>query len=115
MIIMDEIFRDFLVTFTIVAAVFGMVYMHYMTRHRERLAMMEKGLNPSELTAQKAARWTTLKYGMLLIGVAVGMLVGNWMYQSYDLSNIVSYLSMTLLFGGLSLVLYFIIEAKFKK
>ena len=112
---MDEIFRDFLVTFTIVAAIFGMVYIHYMTRHRERLAMMEKGLDPSELSQRKDARWISLKYGMLLIGVAVGMLVGNIVYETYDLSNIVSYLSMTFLCGGLSLVLYFIIEGKFKK
>ncbi len=112
---MDEIFRDFLVTFTIVAAVFGMVYMHYITRHRERLSMMEKGLDLSGLLAGKHARWTSLKYGMLLIGVAIGMLVGNIVYKQYDLSNIVSYLSMTLLCGGLSLVLYFIIEGKYKK
>lgn len=115
MIVMDEIFRDFLVTFTIVTAVFGMVYIHYMTRHRERLAMMDKGLNPSELSSRKDVRWTTLKYGMLFIGIAVGMLVGNMVYVAYELSNIVSYLSMTLLCGGLSLVLYFIIEGKFKK
>ncbi len=112
---MDEIFRDFLVTFTIVAAIFGMVYIHYMTRHRERLAMMEKGLAPSELSSRKDSRWISLKYGMLLVGVAVGMLVGNVVYETYELSNIVAYLSMTLLWGGLSLVFYFIIEGKYKK
>lgn len=112
---MDEIFRDFLVTFTIVVAIFGMVYVHYMTRHRERIAMMAKGLDFAELTSKKNARWTTLKYGMLLIGIAIGLLIGNAVYETYDLSNIIAYLSMTLLCGGLSLVFYFVLEGKYKK
>lgn len=112
---MDEIFRDFLVTFVIVAAVFGMVYVYYMTRHRERMSMMEKGLDLSQLASKNNARWASLKYGMLLIGIGIGTLFANILYKQYDLNNLVAFFSMTFLCGGLSLVAYFLIEGKYRK
>lgn len=112
---MDEIFRDFLVTFTIVAAIFAIIYTYFLTRHRERIAMMERGIDLSELSSKNASRWTALKLGMLFIGIAIGMLVGNILYTHYELSDILSFLSMTFLFGGLSLVFYFLIENKYRK
>lgn len=112
---MDEIFRDFLVTFIIVAALFGIVYVYYLNRHRERVMMMERGLNLSELSLGKNSRWMALKFGILLTGLAIGILIGNLLYEYFGLTNIVSFLSMTLLFGGLGLILYFFIETKYKK
>ncbi len=112
---MDEIFRDFLVTFIIVAASFGIVYVYYLNRHRERLMMMERGLDLSELSSGKNARWKALKFGILLTGLSVGILIGNFLYERFGLTDVVSFLSMTLLFGGLGLILYFFIETKYKK
>ncbi len=111
---MDEIFRDFLVTFTIVSAIFGVIYVHYMTRHREKMSMLDRGIELTELF-NKDTKWVTLKYGMFITGFAIGIIVGNILYTTYDLSNIASYLSMTFLFGGLSLILNFFIEQKYKK
>lgn len=111
---MDEIFRDFLVTFTIAAAIFGIIYVYFLTRHRERMTMMERGIDLSGLLAAKKG-WTALKYGMLAIGIAVGILIGNILYEYYNFNTIVSFLSMTFLFGGISLVGYFLIETKYRK
>jgi len=112
---MNDIFRDFLVTFVIVAAVFGMVYVHYMTRHREKMTMLERGVDISEINNRSHYKWIALKYGMVMIGIAIGILVGNILFVKFGLGNIVSYLSMTFLFGGISLIINFIIEKKYKK
>ncbi len=112
---MDEIFRDFLVTFIIVAAIFGIFYVYFMTRHREKLILLEKGMDASEFYAKKDSKWISLKYGMLLIGLSLGILIGNIVDSIFDLGNIICYLSMTFLFGGLNLILYFLIEKKYKK
>lgn len=112
---MDETFIDFLVTFIIVAALFGIVYVYYLNRHRERIMMMERGLDLSELSSRKSSRWIALKFGILLTGLAIGILIGNILYEYFGLTDIVSFLSMTLLFGGLGLIIYFLLETKYKK
>ena len=113
--IMNEIFRDFLVTFTIVSAIFGIIYTYFITRHRERLLIMERGQDLSEFIRKKDTKWGVLKFGILFIGMSLGILMGNLLDQSYDLENTVAYFSMILLFGGVSLVCYFLIENKYKK
>ncbi|MEE9363470.1 MAG: DUF6249 domain-containing protein [Cellulophaga sp.] len=112
---MDEIFRDFLVTFIIVAAFFGIVYVFFMTRHRERLLLIERGLDMSNFPPNKNMRWVALKFGVLFIGIAIGILVGNVLSEYLDFNEVVSFLSMTFLFGGLGLVSYFFIESNYKK
>lgn len=112
---MDEIFRDFLVTFIIVAALFGIVYVYYLTRHRERVIMMERGLDLADLSSGKRSKWNALKFGILLAGLAIGILVGNILHEYFGLSDKVSFLSMILMFGGLGLIIYFLIETKYKK
>ncbi|WP_271785090.1 DUF6249 domain-containing protein [Aquimarina algiphila] len=111
---MDEIFRDFLVTFIIVAAIFGIVYVYFLTRHRERMKMMEQGIDLSEIISAKKG-WIALKYGMFGIGLAIGFLVGNVLYEYFNMNDIISFSSMSFLFGGISLVGYFLIETKYRK
>ncbi len=112
---MDEIFRDFLVTLIIVSAIFGIIYTYYITRHRERMTMMDKGIDLLELSSRTTKHWATLKYGMLLVGFAIGILMGNILSTKYELENVVSYSSMTFLSGGISLIIHFLIEKKFRE
>lgn len=114
-IIMDEIFRDFLVSVSAFAAIFGIIYIYYITRHRERMYVLEKGVETPEFLTKKNNQWSTLKYGILLIGIAIGILIGNVLYNHLGLGSFISYLSMVFLFGGLSLISYFLIEKKYKK
>lgn len=112
---MNDIFRDFLVTFIIVAAIFGIIYIHYLTRHREKMAILDRGMDISEFFNKKNGKWLALKYGLLSIGISIGILMGNILFTKYGFGNIVSYLSMTFLFGGISLIANFLIEKKYKK
>ena len=54
----------------------------------------------------------TLKSGMLLMGVSVGIIVAAIISNMGVLNEGANYSSMILFFGGLSLVLYYYIEKK---
>jgi flagellar biosynthesis protein FliQ len=103
------------------ATVFGVIYVHYSTRNKERMALIEKGADASLFnTGKEAIKWNfawskfTLKLGMLAMGVAVGIMVAAIMAQSQILDEDALYPSMIFFFGGLSLVLFYIIDRKSK-
>jgi hypothetical protein len=111
---MHEITRDFLVSIAAFATVFGIIYTIVITRYRERMSMLEKGVDPSYF-ASKGPDTRALKAGMLCIGIALGLLAGNMLYKTDLLDRVVAYFSMTFLFGGLSLIVNFIVERKLRR
>jgi hypothetical protein len=110
---MEEVTRDLLVSVSAFAGIFGIVYVIVMTRFRERMAMLERGVDPSSFVS-KGNKTATLKWGMLCVGVALGIIIGNALEESNVLEEEVAYLSMIFLFGGLSLILNYIIDRKIK-
>ena len=97
------------------ATVFGIMYVFYNTRNRERLALIEKGADATLFnTNSPAYSWNkfTLKIGLLAIGIAVGIIVGALLARTEVLDEGADYTSMIFLFGGLSLVLFYIIDRK---
>ncbi len=101
------------------ALIFGVMYVYYTTRNKERMALIDKGADASLFNTGKEGRagaynWGkfTLKVGMLFIGVALGILVGAIMSSAELLNDGTNYTSMIFLFGGLSLVLFYIIDRK---
>ena len=107
---MHDITRDFLVSLAAFATVFGIVYLIVIIRYRERMSMLENGIDPSGFASKDKKISNTLKLGMLSIGLAFGILMGNYLYKGDYLDRIPAYFAMTFLFGGLSLVLNFFIE-----
>jgi hypothetical protein len=103
------------------ATVFGIMYMYYTTRNKERLALIEKGADASLFATGKndAARsftWGkfTLKIGMLFMGIAVGIIIAAVLSNAGVLVEGANYPAMIFFFGGLSLVLFYIIDRKAK-
>lgn len=97
----------------VLAVIFGFIYavVFIQVRKKERLAMLEKGADPSIFNVEsKPASY--LKYGILLVGLAVGILLGNILEVQTSLNPVVSYFSMIFLFGGLGLIISHIIENK---
>jgi hypothetical protein len=111
---MQEVTRDLFVSIAAFAGIFGIVYVFLMTRHRERMSMLEKGVDSSVFMSKNNTKSQTLKFGMLCVGIAVGILIGNVLAESYFFDDSVAFLSMVFLFGGLSLILNFIIDRKIK-
>ena len=103
---------EVLIPMAFFAAIFGIFYLYITARNKERLSMIEKGADASMFTRKRKYYAMTLKIGMLLIGVALGILVGSIIDQYTLLEEEVGYFSMIFLFGGLALVTNALMEKK---
>lgn len=112
---MEQTTGDLIIAFAAFASFFGIAYVFLMTRYKERMAMIEKGVEASLFTQKGKSTSLTLKFGMLFIGVALGVLIGNFWHQQYGLEETVAYSSMVFLLGGISLVANFIIDRKLRR
>jgi NADH:ubiquinone oxidoreductase subunit 5 (subunit L)/multisubunit Na+/H+ antiporter MnhA subunit len=102
---------DIIVPITFVASVFVIVYMYLTSRHRERLAMIERGIPATAMENKAKTIANTLKIGMLSVGIALGILMGYLVnYMTKEPDNPVFYFAMTFLFGGCSLIINYKIE-----
>ncbi|WP_421920473.1 DUF6249 domain-containing protein [Marinifilum sp.] len=98
-----------------IISVFGVIplVVYLVHRHKERRALIEKGMDISLLQGEKkCSTLESLKYGILLIGLAVGILIGNILDAYTRLNEEVSYFSMIFLFGGLALLIFYSIAKK---
>ena len=93
------------------AMIFGIVYLY----KRERMAMIERGMDPRRYKPQSAP-YETLKWGLLFIGAGVGLflayLLSNTLFKSADPDNPAPYFALIAIFGGLGLFLSYRIEKK---
>jgi hypothetical protein len=94
-------------------AIFAILYVYWTTRTKERLALIEKGMDAS-IFKTEPSKYALLKWGIFLIGAAVGVITG------YVLANVVNevvaFFTMIFFFGGLGLIVaHFITNALAKK
>lgn len=109
---LDEV----LIPITLFASIFGVLYVYFTTRHKERLALIEKGADASLFhTGKRNNKMQSLKFGMFLVGIALGLLFGNIIAETTRLQEPIAYFSMTFLCGGLSLVFFYLIEKRIAK
>ncbi|MBE9511376.1 MAG: hypothetical protein IMY71_10890 [Bacteroidetes bacterium] len=110
---------EILIVAIIFGAIFGVFYLYFSTRNKERLSLIEKGADASLFYSTKKKKtfpWLTLKFGMLFVGIAVGTAIGILFTNSFPLNLEPLFIfSMIFLFGGLSLILNFMIERKLSK
>lgn len=102
---------EFLVPISLFASIVLIMFLYYTTRNKERLALIEKGAD-ANLFKSKSRSFPTLKIGMFLIGIGLGILFGNIIAQSTSLTEETAYFSMIFLFAGIALVINFVIENK---
>ncbi len=92
--------------------IYGIIYI--VVRRKERLALIEKGADASLFQTKKKVS-SDLKWGMLLLGIGVGILLGRIFAAYSNLGEEASYFSMISLFGGLSLVIYHFLARSMEK
>jgi hypothetical protein len=104
------------------ATAFGIMYVYYTSRTKERMALIEKGADASLFNTGKAGtkfnfNWgkLTLKFGMLFMGIATGIIAGAILDSANIMREEPGYMSMIFFFGGLSLVLFYVIDRKTNK
>jgi len=98
----------------VTAIIFGFVYnvIFILVRKKERMAMLEKGVDTSFFITKPQTSQQALKFGLLFIGVAIGILLGSILSATTVLPEEASYFSMIFLFGGIGLVINYFIEKK---
>jgi len=102
------------------ATIFGAVYLFYTTRNRERLALIDKGADASLFNTgkgkgdRKPVNWGkfALKTGMFFIGIGLGIIAGAIIESLEIMPKGADYTSMIFVFGGLSLVLFYLFDRK---
>lgn len=85
---------------------FGIVYVVMSTRHRERMAMIERGINPDE-GSNKPDREKSLKNGMQLIAVAIGLGCGYLLDTYTNIQQPWVYFGPVILCVGVVMLIYY--------
>lgn len=85
---------------------FGVVYLFFSTRHKQRMAMIEKGVS-AELFNKTDKTRNALKWGMVLIGTGLGLFAGYLLDEYAGFPEPLPYFAMIGLFGGAALVAYY--------
>lgn len=98
----------------ITAIIFGFAYatIDLFVRRKERMALIEKGVDAPSFNSKTSRSVLALKLGLLFIGVAVGLLIGSVLVETTTLNDESAYFSMVFLFGGIGLVLSHFLEKK---
>jgi hypothetical protein len=99
--------------------VFAIVYVAVTTRNKERMLMLEKGVDPKLFAVEpkpvRVSGYLTFKWGLFLIGLAIGLFVAALLDQFSELPETAMYFSMILFFGGLALVIAYLLRGKVEK
>jgi len=89
-----------------------------MTRNKERMAMIEKGMDMSLFVKKHGdeapMKYWVIKIGFLMIGIALGVVTGSLVSNNGMMSEDAAYPSLILLFGGLALVASYFVERKLR-
>jgi hypothetical protein len=92
---------------------FGTSYYYFTTRHKERLALLEKGLPPTAFQQPGAYLSLVLLLGILCVGLAAGIAAGAFL-RALPLANSqeFAYPVSIFFFLGVSLIVaYFLLRA----
>jgi hypothetical protein len=106
-----ELLIPILVPLGFFAMIFGIIYL----RNKEKMAMIERGMDPRAYTAQPAP-YKNLKWGLLLIGAGLGLFLAfvldRSVFNNIGEDNPAIYFALIAVFGGAGLVLSYRIEKK---
>jgi len=98
------------------AMVFGIRYLS----NKEKMAMIERGIDPG-IGKSTPRPYLSLKFGLLLVGLGLGLLValftvrsvfGSEMTHAEEGQSVAIYFGCLGIFGGLGLITSFLIERK---
>jgi hypothetical protein len=103
--VMEEIF----VPIGFFLALFAILYVYWSNRTKERLALIEKGIDAG-IFKSTPSKYALLKWGIFLMGAAVGVIAGYIL--SLVINEVVAYFAMIFLFGGVGLITAYLITKK---
>jgi hypothetical protein len=113
--IMGPFLTGILVPLGSFAMIFGIFYMVVTARNRERMALIERGADPSLFEAKKKGRTGgVMKIGLFLFGIGVGIFVAN-ILASAGMDEDAAYPAMIFICGGIALIVAYRWQLKQEK
>jgi hypothetical protein len=111
-----KLFAVALLFLTSVILIVSLFYIVMNTRHKEKMVLFEKGLDPKQFLNDQFMP-QTLRAAMLLGGIGVGFLLALMLdeYVLTSVDNPAIYAGSVLFFGGLGLLLFYVINRKINK
>ncbi len=103
---------EFIIMPLLIGAFFGIFYLHYSTRNRERMALIEKGADASIFVKGKthtAPIWKVfiLNLALLLMGIGVGIFIASLLHYNMGVEEEVAYPGTIFLMAGIGLFVGF--------
>lgn len=109
---------DILIPIVLFGGTAAVLWKYFQGHHKERMAMIEKGVNPADFKSNTSFRFlrsntlSNLKWGLLITFVGIGLLVGEQLQSISSLNHESIVIGSMLITGGLALILFYIIAAK---
>ena len=97
---------------TVFGTIFGVLYLFLTTRNRERMAMIEKGADPT-IFARPNYR-IGIKIGLMAIGISLGVMLGQLIGHMTSMDRETATFSMIFRCAGSGLVLEHFLSKKEK-
>ena len=109
---MDPVMIPILVPLGVFAMVFGLRYFE----NKERMSMIEKGMDPGLRRRRPNSPLTSLKWGLVLLGVGLGLVIAYWLttfvLHTMQGEAVPIYFGSIGIFGGLGLIVSYFFEKK---
>lgn len=97
--------------------VFGIAYLHYSTRNKERLALIEKGMDAGifKQSRETPPVWKVLvlNVALLLMGIGIGVLLGLFIQEALAFYSDALYPGLIFLMAGTGLMTGFFMTKKY--
>ena len=93
-----------LITLGTTAGIVLAIYYGIKAKNKERIALIEKGADVSEIYKPKNYKNSLFKWGVVIVGIAIGLLIGSVLESGTGLEGFVAYSAMILLFGGIGML-----------
>lgn len=104
----------------IVGSIFGVFYLYFSTRNKERLALIEKGADASIFVrgkSQTAPIWKVLilNIALLLMGIGIGIFIASILHYNLGVEEDVAFPGTIFLMAGIGLFTGFTLTKKLDK
>lgn len=83
-------------------------------KHKERMAMIEKGLETSLPDKKESPFQDVLMWGLLSVGIGLGLFIGYLLLATALFKDDMILGIMSILFGGIGLIIYYVYKNRTK-
>jgi hypothetical protein len=87
-----------------------LIYLINRTKHKEKMALIEKGIDLSVLRKPQSPFNNSLLWGLASLGGGLGLLIGFFLLQNHICTDDAIMGILALIFGGIALIIFYFIN-----